>query len=187
MSHIITVPALDPDSDEPYEIDTRPCAYGMYEGVVTGPLGSIAGDAFALRQLGLALLAASASADFATTLRVDEAGPLSAHEAGVPDLSEQSPAQAAAQEGWMNTVLVWATAGDAMLPVEPSDWVGDNDGTATALVDDATDLHFSDERLHARSRCRHAHIHRTTVEHPADLAAVRRRAEECTGDEDHAV
>ncbi|MCZ0983880.1 hypothetical protein O1L60_44765 [Streptomyces diastatochromogenes] len=187
MSRTISVPVLDPDSDAPYDIDTRPGPYGMYEGVVTGPLGSITGDALALRQLGLALLNASASADFATLLRVDQPGPLSVHEGTIPDLAEQSPAQAAAREGWMVTVLIWGSAGDALLPVEPGDWIGDDDGTATALVDDFSDLHFANEQLHARSRCRHAHIHRTTVEHPDDLAAARRQAEECTGDEDRAV
>ncbi|MEV1040400.1 hypothetical protein AB0J01_27675 [Streptomyces sp. NPDC050204] len=102
------------------------------------------------------------------------------YEAAAPDLSERS----AAHKGWENTVLVWAMAGDAMFVVEPGDWACANDGTATAPVDDLTNLRFSDGRLHASSRCRHAHIHRTTVEHPDDLAAVRRRAEECTGDED---
>ncbi|MDX3165957.1 hypothetical protein PV516_19405 [Streptomyces scabiei] len=182
MNGTITVAALD--SDEQYEIDTRPGAYGMYEGIVTGPLGTISGDAYGLQQLGLALLAASASADFATRLRVDQPGPLHPDEAPTPDLSEQSPAQAAAYEGWTNTALVWGSAGDDMLPVEPSDWTSDEDGTAIALVDDFTDLHFADGRLQARSRCRHDHIHTQHLKHPDDLAAVRREAEECPGDED---
>ncbi|MBI0314733.1 hypothetical protein JBF12_17395, partial [Streptomyces javensis] len=100
------------------------------------------------------------------------------------DPAEQSPAQAAAYEGWTNTALVWGSAGDDMLPVEPDDWTGHDDGTAIALVDDFSDLYFGDGRLHARSRCRHHHVHTKPLKHPDDLAAVRREAEACQGDED---
>lgn len=100
-----------------------------------------------------------------------------------PDLSARSTAWSLARQGWINTVLVWATAGDAMFPAQPGDWNGDDD-TATALIDDLTDLHYADGQLHARSRCRHAHIHHKPVQHPNDLAAVRREAEQCPGDED---
>ncbi|WP_333745542.1 hypothetical protein [Streptomyces sp. IBSBF 2950] len=186
MNGTISVNALDPDSDERYEVDTRPGKYGMYEGVVTGPFGTITGDPYGLQQLGMALLAASASADFAARLRVDQPGPLNPNEAPTPDLSEQSPAQAAAYEGWTNTTLVWGSAGDVMLPVEPGDWAGHDDGTAFALVDDFTDLHFADGRLHARSRCRHDHIHTKPLKHPDDLAAVCGEAEECPGHEERA-
>ncbi|MCF1592435.1 hypothetical protein [Streptomyces muensis] len=184
MNGTISVTALDPDRDEHYEVDTRPGQHGMYQGVVTGPFGAIEGDPYALQELGLALLTAAASADFAARLRVDQAGPLNPLEAPTPDLSEQSPGQAAAYEAWTNTTLVWGTAGNDNVPVEPGDWTGDEDGNAIALVDDFTDLHFTDGCLHARSRCRHDHIHTKPLKHPDDLAAVRREAEECTGDED---
>lgn len=87
-------------------------------------------------------------------------------------------------EGWTTTVYVWAMAGSETLPVAPDHWTVRADGTATAAVDDSTELHFADGQLHASSRCRHAHTHRTTVEHPNDLATVRRQAQACTGDED---
>jgi hypothetical protein len=156
----------------------------MYEGVVTGPNGTISGDPYALQQLGLALLTASASADFASRLRVDELGPLNPREAPTPDLTDQSPEQAAAYEGWTNTMLVWGSAGDQVFPVEPDDWTGGEDGTAIALVDDFTDLHLTGGQLYARSRCRHDHVHTQPLKHPDDLTAVRRAAEECSGDED---
>lgn len=171
------------DTGQQYDVDTRPGTLGMYEGVVTGPLGRITGDAYALHELGMALIAASGSALFATQLRVDTAGPLNPLEVPVPDPAQLTAGQATAHEAHTNVVLVWMGAGREDLPVEAGDWIGDDD-TATALVDDYSDLHFADGRLHARSRCGHDHIHRTTVEHPDDLAAVRRRAQECTGDED---
>ncbi|MER5302197.1 hypothetical protein ABT039_22440 [Streptomyces lasiicapitis] len=184
MNGTIVVAALDPDNGERYEIDTRPGELGMYEGVVTGPFGTITGDPHALHELGQALLTAATSAKFAADLRVDELGPLRHVEPSRVDLSGQSTAQTAAFEGWINTVMVWGTAGDAMVPVEPGDWAGDDSGTAVALVDDFTDLHFADGRLYARSRCLHEHIHRKALAHPDHLAAVRREAEECPGDED---
>ncbi|MER0443116.1 hypothetical protein ABR738_00745 [Streptomyces sp. Edi4] len=171
------------DTGQEYDVDTRPGTLGMYEGVVTGPLGSITGDAYALHELGMALIAASGSALFATWLRVDTPGPLNPLEVPVPDPTQLTTGQATAHEAQINVLLVWMGAGHEHLPVEAGDWIGDDD-TATALVDDYSDLHFAAGRLHARSRCRYDHIHRTTVEHPDDLAAVCRQAQECTGDED---
>ncbi|WP_435245177.1 hypothetical protein [Streptomyces tendae] len=174
------------DTGQEYHVETRPGTFGMYDGVVTGPHGSITGDPYALHQLGMALIAASGSALFAAQLRVDTPGPLNPLEAPVPDLDQLTTGQATAHEAQINVLAVWMEAGVADLPVENGDWIGDDD-TATALVDDFSDLHFADGHLHARSRCRHDHIHRTTVAHPDDLAAVRRRAETCTGDEDFTV
>ncbi|MEU3399406.1 hypothetical protein [Streptomyces filamentosus] len=106
-------------------------------------------------------------------------GLLTARQRQALDRAPQEP-----MEGWTATVYVWAMAGSETLPVAPDHWTGHDDGTATAAVDDATDLHFADGQLCASSRCRHDHIHRTTVEHPTDLDTVRRQARECAGDED---
>jgi hypothetical protein len=164
---------------EVYEISTSCGDFGTYQGTVTGPFGTLAGDPYALTQLGKALLDAAASASFATTLRVDEHGVLRTDEQPVPDLTDDAAA-ALAREGWINTVLVWATAGDDKIPVEPGNWTADA-AEASAEVDDHTDLHFANGRLTARSRCRHAYIHRRALEHPADLIAVRREALRCPG------
>ncbi|MFG3157151.1 hypothetical protein ACGF7W_34530 [Streptomyces sp. NPDC048219] len=184
MSASITLTALDPERDEQYEVDTRRGAMGMYEGIVTGPAGTITGDPFALQQLAFALLNACASADFAARLRVDEPGPLHPDEPPVPDPADRTLAQTAEYDAWTNTVLVWASAGIDAVPIEPGDWTGDDDGRAVALVDDFTDLHYTDGQLAARSRCRHDHIHSKQLKHPDDLAAVRREAEGCPGDKD---
>ncbi|MFJ2752750.1 hypothetical protein [Streptomyces sp. NPDC087297] len=184
MSTAITVPVLDPEQGESYETSTHPGPYGMYNASVTGPIGTITGDPFALQELGQALINASASAIFATTLRVDQAGPLEDLTAARVDLTGQTTEQVIAHEGWINTATVWGSAGDAMLPVGPNDWTGNSDGTATAQIDDDTDLHFADGRLHVRSRCRHGHHHETTLTHPAQLADTRREAAGCPGHED---
>ncbi|MFD6534873.1 hypothetical protein [Streptomyces goshikiensis] len=185
MSIGITVHALDAEQGESYETSTHPGQHGVYNASVTGPYLRISGDPVALQELGQALINASASASFAAELRVDKTGPLKDLTAEQVDLSGQGPEQVLAYEGWVNTTLVWATAGNDLLPVGPNDWTGNSDDTATAHLDDDTDLHFAHGHLHARSRCRHGHHHETTLTQPDHLAAVRREAAECTGHEDH--
>ncbi|MFD5882578.1 hypothetical protein [Streptomyces yangpuensis] len=184
MSTAITVPTFNPDQDETYKIDTRPGPYGMHHGIVTNPLLTITGDPLALQALGRALIDAADVAFFATTLRVDRPGPLQNLTGEPIDLSGQTPEQAIAHEGWANTVLVWATAGDDQLPVTRSDWIGNADDTAAAQLDDTTDLHFADGLLQAGSRCSHGHRHHTTLTHPDQLAGIRREAADCPGHEE---
>ncbi|MER6253681.1 hypothetical protein ABT224_20225 [Streptomyces sp. NPDC001584] len=184
MSIGIRIPALDPERGESYETSTHPGPHGVYHASVTGPFVRITGDPFALQELGQALIDAGASALFATDLRVDQAGPLQNLTAAQVDLSGQSPERVVAYEAWVNTTLVWGTAGETMLPVGPNDWIGNSDGTATAQLDDDTALHFTDSHLRVRSRCRHGHHHETTLTRPAQLADTRREAEGCPGHED---
>lgn len=185
MSIGITVHALDADQGENYEISTHAGQYGMYNASVSSPLVRISGDPFALQELGRALLNASESAFFAIRLRVDKAGPLEDLTGEKVDLSGQILEQVLAHEGWVNTTNVWATAGDSMLPVGPDGWTGNSDGTATARLDEDTDLHFAAGYLHARSRCRHGHRHQITLTLPDHLAEIRREAADCPGHEDH--
>ncbi|MDJ0466104.1 hypothetical protein [Streptomyces sp. H27-C3] len=183
----IALAALDPARGETYEIDSRD-GHGFRHGVVSGRFGTITGDPVALNELAAALTNAARGAVFAQALRVDEPGPLHQeleplsgelpHEAG--DI--EPAALAVAREANYATVWVWASAGEASVPVEPGDWTADEDG-AVALVDDFTELRFTldGEVLTARSRCAHDQIHEHTVEHPRDLAAAQSEAGQCAG------
>ncbi|WP_181800364.1 hypothetical protein [Streptomyces ipomoeae] len=185
MTTTINLVALDPARGEAYDIDSR-ATDGFRHGVVTGRFGTISGDPVALNELADALKAAACVAVYAHALRVDEPGVLPVDPpAGDPphETGDMTPAvQAVAREAHAATAWIWAYGGEP-LPVEPDDWTADEDGTALALVDDFTELHFAldGEVLTARSRCPHDHVHERTVEHPRDLEAVRAEAERCAG------
>ncbi|WP_282792958.1 hypothetical protein [Streptomyces sp. CC224B] len=178
----IALAALDPARGETYEIDSRP-GDGFRHGVVTGKFGTITGDPVALNELAAALQQAASDAVFAHMLRVDEPGVLRLESPSGERREMVPPELVVAQEANCAALWVWAGAGEAMLPVEPGDWTIHDDGTAHALVDDTTELHFTldGEVLTGRSRCPHGHIHERTLKHPRDLTATQTEAAQCPG------